>query len=738
MAVCLAGQRIDVTLSPGVTLTVSVLGPEGGAVSGAQVDLRRNTDNFAGMPSVNARGVTDASGVCRLSALTPRGSGTVMVAHPLGAVWRSNVQLADSGESSIELRLPAGRTITGVARDAETGEPVPDARVSDAWTFRRVIRTDGAGRFSVVNATGETFGLWAKAEGYADGSARIEAETEVTIELDRAATLVGRLLDPEDKPVAGARIAVISQPAASLARVNVHGRSGEDGRFRIEGLSRSDPHVVIVIAEGLVRYVTDTDPVGTADEIIDIGDCVAAAGTPRLRARGELVRCAADRRRRETQGANTDRSRLREQGGAVAKFYGTEESCWTDDRGRVHFTDVAPGRYGLSAVARGRKNAGTGVEVADADVDEIELTFVGGTTFRASVEDDSGRPIAEVSVTARTADGWPLSVPTRADGIVEFDSDSRIVSVEAFSWNNGDDRYVAPPAAPVQEGSDHARIVLRRVTVASGTVRLPNGKPLAGGQFRVLVDGEVMKQESPFDSLGYVRPTGEFRALVPIDADAVIELVNASFVDEETGRPLRAIGRLEGVNGGDTGLVIHARSLPQDRSLDVLVLMPDGLPVPGAPVSAHLYSAQQPLPLRPSSRSGRAFFERLQAAQYALAAELPTGHPGRTAWVPPNETVTPQGQEVVLRFREGDRVAGRIVDAAGTPIAGATVEIYAGRQRLASHVSGNDGRFAFAVSPDATQPLYLFAYDRREGVAREYRDADFRPEVDVTLTLRGP
>ena len=738
IAVCLAGGRVDVTLVGGVTLNVVVLGPRGEPAVGATVRLSRSEHLFPGEADVHAEGVTDSTGVCRLTELQPGGSGRVTVAHESGSAWLANTNFPTDGEARVEVRLPKGRLLSGVVRDAETGDPIPGASISDEWTFGRVLRSGVDGRFALPNATSETFALYAKADGYAVGGVSISAETEATIELSRAIVATGRFLDPDGEPVSNARIAIISDNFGSNARVKAYGRSGADGRFRIGGLRCDAQHVVIVIAEGLVRYLTDTDAPGTPGGTLDVGDIELPHGR-RVSGRvtdetGAPIAHAVVK----LSGSNADRSRLRVAGGAVAEFYGGEETCWSDDLGRFHFTDVAPGSYSLIATVMGRKNASARTEVVDTDVEDIALPFVVGHRFRVRVKDDRGDPVSMVTVTATTADRWSLSLPTRAAGLADFNSDSRVVSVRAFSWNNGADRFVAQSAVPVAEGDDETEIILTRVAVASGVAMRPDGLPLSDARFRVLVDGKPLAQESPFERVGYVRATGEFKALVPRGENAVIELLNSSYEDAKTGVAIRVIGRIAGVSGGDTDLVLHARALPNDRSCDVSVLDPDGRPIAGASVWGHLFYASKPLAHVTTSRSGRGFLDHLQAARYTVLAALPEGHPGRATWVPPSEVITPSGQQVSLHFAVGDLVQGKIVDAEGAPMSGVTIEIYAMKRRLVQHTSQKDGSFAFALDPATTRPLYFFAYKLGDPAGRVHRDDAFEPGTGLKITLRAP
>lgn len=736
---CLAGQRLDVTLTPGVSLIVDVLGPDDEPVSGASVRLDRPPDQRPGRPGVDATGRTDARGRCVLRGLPPREYGRLMVDHELGSTWRSRVTLPRTGESVVELRLPAGRAVSGVVRDAETGAPVESAVVSTMWTFPRQLHADADGSFVIPNVTSSTYSLYARADGYAEGGVSLSTETEVVIELERAASLGGRLLGPEGRPVQGARIAVIADGSESVARAKCHGESDVEGRFRITGLQSGVPHVMIVLADGLVRHLTDLDAPPSPGALVELGDLVLPRGR---RVAGRVVTDEGEPLAHtvvKLGGANADRSRLRESGGAVASSYGTEETCWTDDRGRFQFTDVAPGSYDVTANAAGRKTATLGIDVGGDHVDDVVVRVLGGHRLRVHVEDDRGEPVPWVQVTARTADAWSISATTGTDGVVDFDSDAPITSVRAFSWAIGGPRVSPPPEQAVPEEAAEVRIELRRGGIASGRVVGPDGRCIVAGRFRVLVDGEEVRQGSPFEAYGHHRATGEFEAIVPLGARATVELVEAAQVDPATGTPIRLDGRIEGVEAGDSGLVLRARARPRDRSLEAVVLDPDGMPIPGASVSFRMSGAPERTSDETTGRTGRAFFEGLQSTRYWFDAELPVGHPGRKEWVAPNLPVEVTQHRVVLQFSHGVSVGGRIVGDGSRPLGGASVLIFAPETRqVVRAVTDDDGRFALALPLDMPRPLGMSVHHRDErGVVRTYRDPDFRPATGLELHARA-
>ena len=96
-------------------------------------------------------------------------------------------------------------TIEGVVSNQSTGQPVSGAEV---YTNDVLVRTTSAGRFFLKAVpSGETrIRLWIQAEGYAFGDVSVDVgkPVELVVGLSPELPFVGKVVDPEGRPVGGA------------------------------------------------------------------------------------------------------------------------------------------------------------------------------------------------------------------------------------------------------------------------------------------------------------------------------------------------------------------------------------------------------------------------------------------------------------------------------------------------------------------------------------------------------
>ncbi|MFK7992160.1 MAG: collagen binding domain-containing protein, partial [Sandaracinaceae bacterium] len=132
---------------------------------------------------------------------------------------RRGIDLGPGDQRFLTFTLRAGRAIAGVVRDAADGSPVEGAELTLAsealGVTPRALTTDAAGRFRVGGLDADTYLLSVHAPGFVPVVARpVSPGAPADIGLDRAATVVGTVVDAEGHPIAGAQLEVIGEDAA--------------------------------------------------------------------------------------------------------------------------------------------------------------------------------------------------------------------------------------------------------------------------------------------------------------------------------------------------------------------------------------------------------------------------------------------------------------------------------------------------------------------------------------------
>jgi hypothetical protein len=262
-------------------------------------------------------------------------------------------------------------------------------------------------------------------------------------------------------------------------------------------------------------------------------------------------------------------------------------------------------------------------------------------------------------------------------------------------------------------------LALARGESISGVVRRRDGRPLSGA----LV--QVRPHEAGGACLADLQ--GAFRATVR--ARTVVDLV---FEDDAVNRGgprerTALYGIVRGVRAGETGVVLEVEELARDRTLTVLVRDPEGVPVKGAAVFFGATSTS-------TDAAGRAELTGLPARPLLITAM----HDAVAGWMNGRlQDVTPAGQEVVLDFRRGLKVEGRIVGRTG-PVAAASLEARQGEATVGWGRSGPDGKFTLALDPDAQFPLTVRAQFSGERMREVSIDLERMPAAPLEIVAPGP
>lgn len=424
------GAELRIVLAPAATLAGYVLtAGERAPVRDALVRVHEGAEQAE---LVLAH--TDAAGAFSVAGLTPGIVGVIVV--PLAEVasrWRE-VELAAGRTTRIEVEVARGWTLAGRVRDARSGDFIGGARVS-AWDLHwKNTETDDQGRFRIEGVATRPGTLVADAPGYGRKELAFDAERDdLDVALTRALRLEGRIVDTIGAPIAGATaVATARQSSDGLDQREWRDATTDDGgRFVLDGVRADLPLFLQARAAGhgarVVAVATPSDEATTvalgdvvlAPQAILAGRVVTAEGAPVADAFVELlgeapVAAPAD--------AVSDAQREVQRRGAT-----------TDALGRFFFTELAAGRWRLTARAPGGGVAERELELrAAAPLTDLVVALPGGATVRGVVRDDvSGEGVADASVVLSVID--PTSAES-APGLRIHDRSTTSDAAGAFEF----------------------------------------------------------------------------------------------------------------------------------------------------------------------------------------------------------------------------------------------------------------------------------------------------------------
>lgn len=513
IAVPVAGEYHLVFAAPGFARAGGACWPEtpmgdltlpvGGGVRGRVVS-RDTREPIAGAlvklsePSWPAETSSDTEGRYSFLHVSP-GSHVVWAVHrdhlPLAS---EEVEVEDGVVVERELQMDPGRTLGGTVV-APSGAPVAGARVRLSTRSGRTVgsdedvrraESDAEGNFVLRGVPGGDVTLHLRAAGHAPGRVSVDAtalDTFGRITLSPGMTVRGTVRDPEDRPVAGAGIALLE------GRMNLSDLGIEDLTTASDGAGRFEL-ADLPAKEGFEKRTLRVRHASFADLYVELGSATGS-GAEGLALR--LTESAAIHGLLATSGgAPVSRARIELLECRVDQSFWPRRVAGSDGDGRFRFEKLPPGEYEVTARAPGKlvKKIPLKIEEGTPRLD-VTVELREGRALGGVVMDASGKPVqAEIQVwneqgSARAAtdergrfstpamDDGPWSVHVSADGYVDqaFENVTR--------GENGTIRLVVERAP---------RFSIRVVDAATGA-------PIAGAEVRI---GEP-------DAYGLHTPTGE-------------------------------------------------------------------------------------------------------------------------------------------------------------------------------------------------------------------------------------
>ncbi len=394
-----------VTLAPGRALRGSVtLADRRTPAAGALVRFEGRTETTRWVE-------TRPDGTFLLDG-APREAGSIVADG--GDRGRASAALAPGASEPLAIALAPTATLRGRVVDAADGKPLSGIRLvarSEGGAF--VARSGADGRYSMrglsprpyrLTAEDDRFVAWSRTVRVVPGQAQMQ-----DVPLTRGATLAGRVVDEEGRPIEGARVRVSrgGEDAfrAFMRLFDAEGavRTGKDGSFRAARLAPG---------ENQRLDVTHDDYEDRAIGGISLVAGVTRSGMSVVLRRGLSVRGAVkDDEGRPLSGVEVSLSSSRtvraSRGGIQMSFVGPGNQVRreTGADGRFEFRGLKAGDYTISARRPGFSRAAVDpVDVREArSAEPLQLVLKPGATISGILRDKVGSGVAGWFVSARGA-----------------------------------------------------------------------------------------------------------------------------------------------------------------------------------------------------------------------------------------------------------------------------------------------------------------------------------------------
>jgi protocatechuate 3,4-dioxygenase beta subunit len=603
------------------------------------------------------------------------------------------VMTAAAGEGTdvpvVSLRTPtaaAGRVL-----DASSREPIPGALVwngGTAWT-----RTGAGGTFELRAPSGD--------QGYLEASAAgrmvhfqhwtRDRNDSVTFLLEAAASISGRVVDEEGKPVEGALIrTILNSGENNFPMGERSSTSGPDGGFLLGKIPARRLHAVEAELEGFApaRQLADsTAPVRLVLRrgALAIGRVVDEEGLP---VAGAQVSLAAD-------------------GEGGAPFTDKPLEATTDAEGRFRFPKVSAGRFSLRAESPGFAAVSNDVFIPElepeADLGEIRLPP--GGAIEGILTDARGKPVEKAWVSlhpsnfedfAALADHFVRSPSTGPDGRFRIENLPRGLRVDVEVQHS--ELLPAEVSGVEVPTAQPLRIRLESARSLAGRVVGERGEPVVGASVRcsettVLPDGSQQTR-----SREEVRTDAEGRF--------VLSRVSPGKADLQASAPgyrSREVSQVQVPEDRETEPVEIV--LEAGTSLEGRVLDSEGRPVRHARVQASVPGGKRFGFGEMADVEGR--YEIVDLEPGPCEIEILLFERGGTTRIPVE--ILPGRNRLDLRLPAGVEVSGRAVDSQGEPVPGVNVSLepllQEGTTLGQQGMSSADGSFVLADVTDGKYRL---------------------------------
>lgn len=754
-------QRLRVELEPGRRIPCRIVDEADSPIAGTTIEV--TSDDVPDEPPI--RGIVAADGSCYVDHLRP--GRWLITASATGHEPISRLVVLGEAEPPVErfvLQRTGGLEIRVIdsSRRPVAGATVTVGGVSLA--SHQTVTTDAQGATRVDSLPGgiyearASFGALASRRASAI-SVEPSRATAVTLVLETASVVTGRVVDASGAPLDGVEISV-SEDALDLVPHQI--RTDADGQFRFEAIT-NHPHVLVARLDGFLPYgpavlvpgeplptftllrsatirgrIVDADGepvVGAVVMLVNERGAVAAAGTasptssapalpltgtqtrnqPMLQAAGELGVTLGDLPPIPL-GTITATPVVSATGGSAAT---STLGSVTDRNGIYVLVGVPPGTVQLTAHHPAHPSVTSEARRIEsgATIDDWNLVFPPAGKLNALVVDSRNRPVAGVPIELRTdRDDVPRTGITGYDGRFTFEGVDGICVVTAMPAG----RPAGRVRAEVSAGRSVEVVVALDDDLVSldGRVLDERGAPVEGAR----VELTSLRARTVFESFAMTEVDGTFRF------DGIPQPAYRIVVDH----PSFATKRLEDVR--------PARSARLEIRLAVggsiegeLVDEDDGRVIERAIVG--LYSGDDLVDEDASDGRGHFSFERITPGRYRLTVRSREHLPyERNVTLAPGRYELPHLDVGRIELLGAFVIRGTVVDSLGDPVERAriTLPFTLGSPTAVSDISGQFEIRGVAPGTHELQAEHVRAGSARgrrpvRGQAREViRDVEIR------------
>jgi len=575
---------------------------------------------------------------------------------------------------------------------------------------RDATHSDAEGAFVIENVAEGLYNLRIEASGFAPAEVpglEIPAGDGLvdlgTVVVETGVRVEGRVVDPDDRPVAGARIRAVPQGSGWGNRRNqpFEGTTDAAGHFAFGDLRRGERVSLLAEKPGYAKGQLEGVEVPTEEPVeIVLEPAARVSGTVK------------DPEGRPVEGA---RVAVDVSGGRGWGLSRSSDPTRTDAEGRFTLADVPPGDVTLQADAEGYLRDGLlhlRVEPG-ARVEDVEITLTPGATVLGRVVGPDGEPLPEARVSLlEEARRFGFGGSARTDGDGRYRLEGVPPGARTFAAVH-ESHPRATRDLEVRSGENRLDFRLPTGQEVSGRVADASGRPVSAatvwlaGMSRGESRNEVSASDGSFHFSGVADGRYRLQARHPEHGETALEEPLEVQGAPRSGLELRFQGR-----GVIRGQVVGL-------GLDDL-----------AGIDVRAFSSEGGTSWARPDFEGRFRLEGLSPGTWTLLAFSPRGRQISEEVELPE--AAPEA-DVVLEFRSGFTLTGQVL-VGSEPLSQGSVNVHLpGGTAGGFNNLDHQGRFRIEGLEEGTYQLRLFS----PGGISHHREVEISGDLDLLIELEA-